>query len=90
MTERTLAASPNLDGNHRQRSGTDHETSPNGTQVQKILPKYPHLFLSFSLHHQHPNMAVLFRVLIINQTMVFGHQHLNGFNHGKENYPYKQ
>jgi hypothetical protein len=43
MTERTLAASPNLDGNHRQRSGTDNETSPNATQVQKILPQYPHL-----------------------------------------------
>jgi hypothetical protein len=37
MTERTLAASPNLDA--RQRSGTSKETSPPSTQVNRILLK---------------------------------------------------
>ncbi len=33
MTERTLAASPNIDGNPRQHSTTTNETSPSSTRV---------------------------------------------------------
>jgi hypothetical protein len=33
MTERTLAASPNLDGSERQRSSTTNETSRSSTRV---------------------------------------------------------
>jgi hypothetical protein len=33
MTERTLAASPNMDGSERQRSSTTNETSRSSTRV---------------------------------------------------------
>lgn len=34
MTERTLAASPNMDGNQPQRPTTNNESSPTPTQVK--------------------------------------------------------
>ena len=37
MTERTLAASPNLDERQRVRLDGDNETSPNTTQVNYVL-----------------------------------------------------
>ncbi|CAF0773648.1 unnamed protein product [Rotaria sp. Silwood1] len=38
MTERTLAASPNMDSNQHQRSGTNNETSPSSSQRASPSP----------------------------------------------------
>jgi len=56
MTERTLAASPNMDGNQHHRSGTVSEPSPSSTRVNiSRLDKKNKIDYSFSrlhLHHQ--------------------------------------